>query len=128
MIKKRFVIDFDAARQEALTWVLASETRKTRYKKTSDASVVKVFNERYEHIEQEGEDLVPDKIIVSDDDAKTLRERWEEKMRYRLVKHEARDAKSLDPMTLWLIGEVIYFLITWWLDNRRKRIRRELDS
>lgn len=128
MVKRRFAIDFDAAKADALAWVLASETRKTRYRKTEDDTIIATFNKRYEHIEQEGEDLVPDKIIVSDDDAKTLRERWQEKMRCRLVKHEARDPKSLDPMTLWLIGEVIYFLITWWLDNRRKRIRRELGS
>lgn len=128
MSKRRFAIDFDELRPEALAWVMNSEKRKTLYKHRDDATIAKLFSDRYGNIAEDGNDLVPDRIIVTEAEAIGVKEKWLERMRFRLTKNEGRNEASLDPMTLWLIGEVIYFLIQWWLDNRRKRIRKTMGS
>lgn len=128
MGKRHFAIDFDAARDEALAWVLASDVRKGEYKHHSDAEIKDLFDKRYGQVEEESNDLVPDRIIVDDDGAGEVRKQWFERVKTRLAKHGKKTPISIDPITLWLIGEVIYFLIMWWLDKRRKRVLREMGS
>ena len=96
-MKRRFAIDFDAARADALAWVLASEKRRVSYKNFSDAFITKLFESRYGHIEEEADDVLPDRVIVNDDDTEEVRRKWLGKMETRLTEHEGKNKASLDP-------------------------------
>lgn len=122
MNRRRAVIDFDSDREAVLARILQSEGRKARWKGNSDATITEAFNQGYAHVERSSDDGELKRQVISRDELPEMGRRWEVRAQRKWADSWAKNVRAIDPLTAWIIYQVISILIQIWWERRKEKL------
>lgn len=122
MGKRHFLIDLAGDREEVLTRIMASDGRKTRWSGNGDETIKAAFASGYDYVTQSEEDGELSRGVIGRDEVKEIGNRWERRARRKWADAWAKNEKAIDPLTAWIIYQIIYFLIQLWWERRKQRL------
>lgn len=122
LVRRRLAIDFEASKSLVFARLLQKEDRRGRYKGYSDESLNAVFEKAYPYVEEVASDGDMTRQVVGDGEVPEIESRWKERAKKRWAESWAMKPQAIDPLTMWVIYQIVSILIQLWWERRKQRL------
>lgn len=122
MARRRLAIDFDACKSLVFARLLQKDDRRGRYKGYSDETLNAVFEKAYPFVEEVSVDGEMSRQLVAENEVPEIEGRWKERAKRRWAESWAMKPQAIDPLTMWVIYQIVSILIQLWWERRKQRL------